>query len=178
MSISNKTYKNNRTGETIKVIDSFEDIAILENKGKEKVSNLLNPDMYTEQIDINSFFNTQGAYNILADKIKNITTLLKKRKIKKNIGWCDDPISNLYNKEIKLPSKFNHEKLYRNDSLYDLILVLNYNTRPVVKNKGSAIFIHIAKKKFAPTAGCIALKKKDLIKLLNNIKKNTKIKIH
>lgn len=72
MSISNKTFKNNKTGETIKVIDSFEDIAILENKGKEKVSNLLNPDLYTEQIDLNSFFNTQGAYNVLAEKIKNI----------------------------------------------------------------------------------------------------------
>ena len=72
MSISNKTFKNNRTGETIKVIDSFEDIAILENKGKEKVSNLLNPDLYTEQIDVSSFFNTQGAYNVLAEKIKNI----------------------------------------------------------------------------------------------------------
>jgi len=57
-------------------------------------------------------------------------------------------------------------------------LVLNYNTNPVVKNKGSGIFIHIAKKKFQPTAGCIALKKKDLINLLKNIKKNTKIKIH
>lgn len=72
MSISNKTFKNNRTGETIKVIDSFEDIAILENKGKEKVSNLMNPDLYTEQIDVSSFFNTQGAYNVLAEKIKNI----------------------------------------------------------------------------------------------------------
>ena len=113
-----------------------------------------------------------------SDKIKNINTLIKKRKIKKNIGWCDDPISKFYNKEIKLPSKFSHEKLYRNDSLYDIILVLNYNTKPVIKNKGSAIFIHIAKKKFEPTAGCIALKKKDLIELLNNIKKNTKVKIH
>ena len=72
MSVSNKTFKNNRTGETIRVIDSFEDIAILENKGKEKVSNLMNPDLYTEQIDVSSFFNTQGAYNILAEKIKNI----------------------------------------------------------------------------------------------------------
>ena len=113
-----------------------------------------------------------------SDKIKNINTLIKKRKIKKNIGWCDDPISKFYNKEIKLPSKFSHEKLYRNDSLYDIILVLNYNTKPVIKNKGSAIFIHIAKKKFESTAGCIALKKKDLIELLNNIKKNTKVKIH
>lgn len=72
MSISNKTFKNNRTGETIKVIDSFEDIAILENKGKEKVSNLMNPELYTEQIDPSNFFNTQGAYNVLAEKIKNI----------------------------------------------------------------------------------------------------------
>jgi hypothetical protein len=72
MSISNKTFKNNRTGESIRVIDAFEDIAILENKGKEKVSNLLNPDLYTEQIDVSNFFNNQGAYNSLAEKIKSI----------------------------------------------------------------------------------------------------------
>jgi L,D-peptidoglycan transpeptidase YkuD (ErfK/YbiS/YcfS/YnhG family) len=112
------------------------------------------------------------------DKIKNIKTPIKKKKIKRNIGWCDDPASNFYNREIKLPSKFNHERLYRKDNVYDLILVLNYNTNPVVKNKGSGIFIHIAKKKFQATAGCIALKKKDLINLLKNIKNNTKIKIH
>jgi L,D-peptidoglycan transpeptidase YkuD (ErfK/YbiS/YcfS/YnhG family) len=112
------------------------------------------------------------------DKIKNITASIKKRKIKKNIGWCDDPVSNSYNKEIKLPSKFGHEKLYRKDNLYDLILVLNYNINPIIKNKGSAIFIHIAKKNYEPTAGCIALKKRDLVLLLKNIKKNTKIKIH
>lgn len=82
MSLSNKTYKNNRTGETIKVIDSFEDIAVLENKGKEKVSNLLNPDLYTEQIDVSSFFNTQGAYNSLAEKIKNIPA----DKIRDDVG--------------------------------------------------------------------------------------------
>ena len=111
------------------------------------------------------------------DKIKNIVTSIKKKEIKKNIGWCDDAASNSYNKEIKLPNKFGHERLYRKDNLYDLILVLNYNLNPIIKNKGSAIFIHIAKKKYEPTAGCIALKKKDLIELLKNIKKNTKIKI-
>jgi L,D-peptidoglycan transpeptidase YkuD (ErfK/YbiS/YcfS/YnhG family) len=58
-----------------------------------------------------------------------------------------------------------------------LLAVLNYNTNPVVKNKGSAIFIHIAKNNYKPTAGCVALKKSDLIKLLQTIKKNTKIKI-
>ena len=112
------------------------------------------------------------------DKIKNIATSIKRKEIKKNIGWCDDPISDSYNKEIKLPSKFSHEKLYRKDNLYDLILVLNYNINPTIKNKGSAIFIHIAKKNYEPTAGCIALKKEDLIELLKKIKKNTKIKIH
>ena len=112
------------------------------------------------------------------DKIKKITTLIKKIKIKKNMGWCDDPRSRFYNKQIKLPSKYNHERLYRKDNLYDLILVLNYNINPIIKNKGSAIFIHIAKKKYEPTSGCIALKKKDLVELLKNIKKNTKIKIH
>jgi hypothetical protein len=72
MSLSNKTYRNNATGEIVKVIDSFENIAVLENKGKAEVSQLLNPDLYTEQIDVSTFFNTQGAYNSLADKIKNI----------------------------------------------------------------------------------------------------------
>jgi L,D-peptidoglycan transpeptidase YkuD (ErfK/YbiS/YcfS/YnhG family) len=125
----------------------------------------------------------EGTFKIIKvyyrpDKIKNFVTSIKKKKIKKNIGWCDDPVSNSYNKEIKLPSRFGHEKLYRKDNLYDLILVLNYNINPTIKNKGSAIFIHIAKKNYEPTAGCIALKKEDLIELLKKIKKNTKIKIH
>ena len=111
------------------------------------------------------------------DKIKKIKSSIAKIKIKKNMGWCDDPKSNFYNQQIKLPSKFCHEKLYRNDRIYDLLVVLNYNTEPIVKNKGSAIFIHIAKKNYKPTAGCIALKKRDLIKLLQIIKKNTKINI-
>ncbi len=63
------------------------------------------------------------------------------------MGWCDDPKSKNYNKLIKLPSKYNHEKLYRKDNIYDLILVLNYNMNPIVKNKGSAIFITCCKKK-------------------------------
>jgi L,D-peptidoglycan transpeptidase YkuD (ErfK/YbiS/YcfS/YnhG family) len=112
------------------------------------------------------------------DKIKNITTSIRKIKIKKNMGWCDDPNSMHYNKQIKLPSKFSHEKLYRKDNLYDLFLVLNYNTNPVIKNKGSAIFLHIAKKNYKPTAGCIALKKEDLRSLLSVIKKGDRIKIN
>lgn len=112
-----------------------------------------------------------------ADKIKNIATYIKKIRIKKNMGWCDDPNSSFYNKEIKLPNKFGHEKLYRNDHLYDLILVLNYNTKPIQKNKGSAIFIHVSENLYKKTKGCIALKKKNLITLASQIKKSTKIKI-
>ena len=113
-----------------------------------------------------------------ADRIKIIATSIKKIKIKKDMGWCDDPISNFYNKQIKLPSRYSHEKLYRNDNLYDLVLVLNYNTNPIIKNKGSAIFIHIAKKNYKKTAGCIALKKAHLIHLVKEIKKNTKVFIN
>jgi hypothetical protein len=111
------------------------------------------------------------------DKIKKIKTNIKKIKIKKNMGWCDDPKSNYYNRQIKLPSKLGHEKLYRTDNLYDIIAVLNYNTNPVIKNKGSAIFFHVAKKSYKKTRGCIALKKEHLIYILSKIKKNTKIKI-
>jgi L,D-peptidoglycan transpeptidase YkuD (ErfK/YbiS/YcfS/YnhG family) len=111
------------------------------------------------------------------DKISKIKTILKKFKIKKNMGWCDDPRSKFYNKEVKLPSLYSHEKLYRKDNIYDLVVVLNYNFKPIIKNKGSAIFIHVTNK-YKSTQGCIALKKEDLIKLLSVIKKNTKIKIN
>jgi L,D-peptidoglycan transpeptidase YkuD (ErfK/YbiS/YcfS/YnhG family) len=93
------------------------------------------------------------------------------------MGWCDDPSSKFYNQEIKLPSKFSHEKFYRKDEIYDLIVVLDYNTKPTIKNKGSAIFIHITKNKYTKTLGCIALRKTHLIKILAQIDKNAKIKI-
>jgi len=112
-----------------------------------------------------------------ADKIKNLKTPLKKIRIKKNMGWCDDSKSKFYNKLIRLPSNFGCEKLYRSDRLYDLVVVLNYNLNPVIKNKGSAIFIHVAKKSFKKTQGCIAINKKNMLNLLSAIKKNTKIKI-
>ena len=100
------------------------------------------------------------------DRIKIIKTKIKKRVIKKNMGWCDEPKSNFYNQLIKFPFKYNAEKLFLKKKIYDLILVLNYNTKPVIKNKGSAIFLHIASKKLTPTKGCVAVKKKDLLKIL------------
>ncbi len=106
-----------------------------------------------------------------------ISTKLKKRVIKKNMGWCDDPKSKQYNKLVKLPFNFKHEKLFKKEKIYDIIMVLNYNMNPVKKNKGSAIFIHVAKNNFKKTEGCIAIQKKNLIKLLKEISPNTKVKI-
>jgi L,D-peptidoglycan transpeptidase YkuD (ErfK/YbiS/YcfS/YnhG family) len=111
------------------------------------------------------------------DKVKKILTSIKIEKIKKNMGWCDDPRSAAYNKLINLPNKYSYERLYRKDNIYDLIIVLNYNMRPVIKNKGSAIFIHVANNNYNPTRGCVALSKVDLLKILNNINKRTKVKI-
>jgi L,D-peptidoglycan transpeptidase YkuD (ErfK/YbiS/YcfS/YnhG family) len=113
-----------------------------------------------------------------SDRIKKMYSKIKLFKINKKMGWCDDPKSKKYNQLIKLPSKYTHEKLYRKDNVYDLIIVLNYNMIPIVKNKGSAIFIHVAKKKYKKTAGCVALKKKHLVKLIKNIKNKTKIIIN
>ena len=93
------------------------------------------------------------------------------------MGWCDDPKSRNYNKLIRLPFKYNYEKLYKKENVYDIILVLNFNMDPIIKNKGSAIFIHVAKKNYKKTEGCIALKKTDLLKLIKELKYTTRVKI-
>jgi L,D-peptidoglycan transpeptidase YkuD (ErfK/YbiS/YcfS/YnhG family) len=111
------------------------------------------------------------------DRNKKLTTDLKKIVIKKNMGWCDDPKTKKYNKLIRTPFKYSYEKLYKKENIYDLILVLNYNMKPIKKNKGSAIFIHIAKNNYSDTAGCIAIKKNQLLKILKDIKLDTKVKI-
>lgn len=130
-----------------------------------------------DQITPKGFFKINKIY-YRHDRIKKIYCKQKLFKIKKNMGWCDDPESKNYNKQIIIPNEFGYEKMYRNDNIYDLILVLNYNTKPVVKNKGSAIFIHISKKSYPKTNGCIALQKRDLIKLISKINKRTKVFIN
>ena len=124
----------------------------------------------------------KGTYKILSiyyreDRIKKIKCSIRKIKITKQMGWCDDSKSKYYNKQIKIPSKLSHETLYRKDNIYDVICVINYNINPTLKEKGSAIFLHIARKKYQKTNGCIAVKKNHLIKLLALIKKKTRIKI-
>jgi len=95
--------------------------------------------------------------------------------IKKNMAWCDDSSNKRYNEEIKTPDKKCRENLYRDDHIYDYIISINYNEKKI-PNKGSAIFIHLTNN-YKPTAGCIALKRKDFEILLKLIDKKTKIKI-
>ena len=98
-----------------------------------------------------------------------------KKIIKKNMAWCDDASHKKYNEEIQVYTKNYKERLYRTDHKYDYIISINHNYKKI-PNKGSAIFIHLTDD-YKPTAGCIALKKKDFEILLKLINKKTKIKI-
>ena len=111
-----------------------------------------------------------------SDRVQKPLTKLSSRIIKKNMGWCDDSSSKYYNKEILTNKEIRHEKLFKNNSSYDYFIVVNYNVKKIKPNKGSAIFIHLTKS-YNPTAGCIALKKKDFLIFIKLINKKTKIEI-
>ena len=111
-----------------------------------------------------------------SDKLKKIETSLPKIKIRKNMGWCNDPKNRFYNSLIKIRKKVKHEKMYRKDRKYDLVIVIDYNLKKPIPFKGSAIFIHLTQN-YKPTAGCIALSKNDMLVLLKIINKKTKINI-
>mgnify|MGYP001321026679 CR=1 FL=1 len=112
------------------------------------------------------------------DRISHFKSKINKLSIRNNMGWCDDPKSKKYNKLIKIPFKGSAEKLYRKDNTYDIILVLNYNINPIRKGKGSAIFIHVARKGYKSTLGCIAVSKRSLMKIIKKINKSTIVNIN
>ena len=112
------------------------------------------------------------------DRISHFKCKINKLSIKSDMGWCDDPKSKKYNKLIKIPFKGSAEKLYRKDNTYDIILVLNYNINPIRKGKGSAIFIHVARKNYKSTLGCIAVSKRNLKKIVKKINNSTIVNIN
>ena len=119
---------------------------------------------------------TLGPLYYRKDRLLKLSTKLKKIEIMKNFGWCDDVKSKFYNKPIKTNINVRHEKLYRNDKKYDLLIPIEYNSKKPKKNKGSAIFLHLTSN-YKKTQGCVAIKEKDMLILLNLINKKTKIKI-
>lgn len=102
-------------------------------------------------------------------------------RITKNCGWCDDSKSYSYNKYINIKKSsyknINFEKLWREDQAYDIVIETSYNAKPIIKGKGSAIFIHCSFSDYRKTAGCIALKKKDLVFLIKNLSNKTNLEI-
>tara|TARA_Y100000590_G_scaffold429799_1_gene542729 strand:+ start:2815 stop:3306 length:492 start_codon:yes stop_codon:yes gene_type:complete len=118
-----------------------------------------------------------GSLYYRKDRINTPKCKIKKRILLKKMGWCNDSKSKNYNKEIKFPFKYKAERLYRKDGIYDLFINIKYNFRPVIKKKGSAIFLHLSDDRYKPTEGCVAITKKDFLKILPLITKDTKISI-
>ena len=116
--------------------------------------------------------------NVYFRKDRNVKpiTKLKTISLSKKMGWCNDVNSKKYNKLIVRNKKIKHEKMFRKDYKYDYVIPINYNTKNTKIGKGSAIFIHLSKN-YKKTAGCIGLKKKDLLILLKLINRKTKIRI-
>jgi L,D-peptidoglycan transpeptidase YkuD (ErfK/YbiS/YcfS/YnhG family) len=112
-----------------------------------------------------------------ADKIQKPTTSLPVHIIQKTDGWCDDPAHPLYNRKISTPFDASHETLWRDDDVYDLVVILGHNDNPPMPGKGSCIFMHVARENYEGTEGCVALSLPDLQDLLGRVAPNTQISI-
>ena len=112
-----------------------------------------------------------------ADRLGDMKFIIDSSTINKNDGWCDDQKSDLYNQYIQFPFKEGAEHLYRDDHIYDIVCVLNYNTSPIIPGRGSAIFLHIAKPGFLGTEGCIAIEREALIEIAASLNADSTIEI-
>jgi L,D-peptidoglycan transpeptidase YkuD (ErfK/YbiS/YcfS/YnhG family) len=101
--------------------------------------------------------------------------LLSMRALKPQDGWCDQIGHSAYNREVKLPFAASHERLWRKDRVYDVVIVLDWNLSPRIQGRGSAIFLHLSNEAKGPTAGCIALSKAKMSIILAGLSKKTRI---
>jgi L,D-peptidoglycan transpeptidase YkuD (ErfK/YbiS/YcfS/YnhG family) len=111
------------------------------------------------------------------DRLGEIVTPLPARELEPEDGWCDDPSDPAYNRPVRLPYPAHCEELWLTDRVYDVIVPLGYNDDPVVPGRGSAIFLHVARPDFAPTAGCVALALPDLLAVLRAAVPGTRVRI-
>ena len=112
------------------------------------------------------------------DRLPRPRTLLPVRGIGGNDAWCEDPTDRRYNRAFRRSANEPGDRLRRDDGLYDLIVEIDHNTRPRVAGRGSAVFIHVARDGFAPTAGCVGLRRNALLKLVRSLSPKTRIIIH
>ena len=112
-----------------------------------------------------------------SDRLAPPTNALPTSPLRPRDGWCDDPGHSAYNRPVTLPLDASAESMWRDDHLYDLVVVLGYNDDPVVSGLGSAIFLHVASPEYSPTEGCIALAKQDLLTVLADITPGSDIRI-
>lgn len=105
-----------------------------------------------------------------ADRVRRPRTALQARAIRPRDGWCDARGDRNYNRRVDLPYPASAERLWRDDRLYDVVVVLGYNDRPRIKGRGSAIFLHVARPGLAPTEGCIALDLSRLLRLVARLR--------
>ncbi len=110
-----------------------------------------------------------------ADRLRRPRTALPLSVTRADDGWCDAANDRNYNRAVTHPYPASAEKLWRTDGLYDVFIVLDYNRRPRRRGRGSAIFLHVAGEGLAPTEGCIALARRDLLKLLPLLNRNTRL---
>jgi len=94
------------------------------------------------------------------------------KPIKAHMGWCDDPADANYNRPLRLPARARHEELLRSDGLYDVVLVLDHNQSPRVRGHGSAIFFHLTRNRHDPTAGCVAISRAQMLRLLPRLSRD------
>jgi L,D-peptidoglycan transpeptidase YkuD (ErfK/YbiS/YcfS/YnhG family) len=111
------------------------------------------------------------------DRLPRPQSGLPVRPIRPDDGWCDQPGDRNYNRDVRLPYPASCETLWRTDSLYDLLIVLDHNQLPRLPCGGSAIFLHLARSGFAPTEGCVAFRRRDLERLLPALSPRTEIEI-
>ena len=102
---------------------------------------------------------------------------LPARPIAEHDGWCDDPRSPSYNRLVRVPNDWSHEKMWRSDGLYDLVVVVGYNDDPPEGEWGSAIFLHVAREDMGPTQGCVAFARADLLELVTLIGPKTRVRV-
>lgn len=103
------------------------------------------------------------------------STRLVLRALRRIDGWCDSPLDRNYNRYVPLPYGNRAERLWRDDNIYDLIVVLGHNDAPRIQNRGSAVFMHVARPGFLPTEGCIALRASDLRRVLQAVTRRSEI---